>query len=183
MKAFYHDGKDIYESEVFETKRDYIRILERHSDYFKFSFTRHPYDRALSCYNSKIGHDDLSLLKKARIMSFYKDLHPGMSFESFVDWLVNSKQGQDRYADRHWLSQYDFLHNQGRAITNALGRYETLQSDLEYIMNKVGAPCPQLQKSGWVSKDNKHEKEISKDVQKLLFKRYENDFKAFGYKP
>ena len=67
VKALYHDGKDIYESEVFETKRDYKRILERHSNYFKFSFTRHPYDRALSCYNSKIGHDDLSLLKKARI--------------------------------------------------------------------------------------------------------------------
>lgn len=184
VSAFYYNGKDVYETEMFETKRDFQKALKRYPDYFKFSFTRHPYDRALSCYNSKIGHEDLSLLKKARIMSFYRDLSPGMSFESFASWLVDNKQGQDRYSDRHWLSQYNFLHDEnGSTITNALGRYENLESDLQYIMKTIEAPCPELKKAGWVSKENKHEKEISKDVQDLLYKRYEKDFKAFGYKP
>lgn len=182
VNAFYHEGKDVYDSEMFETKKAYEQILKKYPDYFKFSFTRHPYDRILSCYNSKIGHHDLSLLKRARIMSFYKELKPGMSLEKFVDWLCNADEGRDKYADRHWMSQHKFLRNQDNtAITDMCGKYETLEKDLKTIMNKVDAPCPALKQKGWISNQNKHEDQISQNLKTKLATRYEIDFKVFDY--
>ena len=175
---FVSDAAVELEIEVVETHSKYQEILSKYSDYYKFSFVRNPLDRILSCYNSKIGHDDLSLLKRARIMSFYKGLRAGMDFDEFAEWLC-SNEGRDECADRHWMSQHRFLHDQnGAPLCDFVGRYETLDKDVDKVCKTLNIKPISLPQSGWISPEKPV---ISTRTATLLRKRYVQDYKLFGY--
>ncbi|MGH1398680.1 MAG: sulfotransferase family protein [Alphaproteobacteria bacterium] len=183
FKTSFHDtNAESFESEIFETKRDFKKVLKAYPDYLIFTFTRNPYARALSCYNSKIGHKNVSMKKRARILSFYKGLTPGMSFEDFAIWL-NSDEGRDERADRHWMSQHRFvLDGSGRNICDFVGRYECLEDDLNYILHKIGAPTVELQQAGWISGSEGYKDTYTTRAKEEISKRYKDDLSLFKYK-
>ncbi len=179
MKLFEKEQEN-YEADWFETAADFKKILENYPDYFTFSFTRNPYARALSCYNSKVL--DAVPGKQARIMSFYKNLKPGMSFNEFAVWL-NTEEGSDSFADRHWLSQHEFLYNnKDNAICDFVGQYENLDKDWETICKKIGIQHTPLPHKGFKSEANKSYKDVYSDTAKEeIAKRYAKDLKLFKY--
>jgi len=183
FKTSIHDlRQDDFDAEFHERADKFRSSLMAYPDYFKFSFTRNPFARALSCYNSKIGYDDVSIKKQARILSFYKGLRPGMSFEEFAIWL-NSDEGQDGCADRHWMSQHQFLYgSDGQKICDFVGRYECLQDDLAYILQKIGVPDLELSQAGWISGSDAYQDVYSEIAREEISKRYKVDLDLFKYK-
>ena len=182
--ALCHENSPVQDVELAETKTAFRRILRDNPAYFTFSFVRNPYARALSCYNSKIGHPSLSLLKRARIMSFYNNLGPEMTFADFARWL-NTQEGQDDCADRHWLSQhrflYDVLYDGERCICDFIGYHERLETDLQAVMDRLGLEVPELPQSGWISGADAYHKHYDDETRDLITKRYARDLELFGY--
>ena len=175
---FTSDAAKNFDIEMYETKKGFQQTLAKYSNYYKFSFVRDPFSRTLSCYNSKIGHADLSLLKRARIMSFYKGLRPGMSFDAFANWLC-SNEGQDERADRHWMSQYRFLYDEnGAPLCDFVGTYENLDKDVDKICKHLKMPHITRPQSGWISENNAS---ISPESYALIKGRYAQDYQLFDY--
>ena len=178
---FYDENIEKFQCEIFETRAAFLNVLQENKDYYKFSFVRNPYARILSCYNSKIGHHDLSLLKRARIMSFYKGLKPGMSFLEFARWL-NTNEGSDVCADRHWMSQHKFLYDEnGAPLFDTLGRYEHLHEDLNKILSQIGIEDLELPHKGWISKSESYRQSYNAETRELIAQRYEKDLSTFGF--
>lgn len=196
--AFVINNKDSFDIEWYEKRNAFFEAKERYPDYYSFSFVRNPWSRAVSCYNSKIADNIIG--KRARILSFYKGLKGGMAFSHFVEWL-DSNEGQDHIADRHWISQYKFLcDDNDELICNFVGKYETLEDDWKSICQDIGLEYFQLPQRGFVSSEgvtknpqlseNNAKSNIQKtdyhsffddETKTLIAKRYSKDIEMFGY--
>lgn len=180
MAAFIEQGRDIYQSEWFETPGDMARVLAQHPHYFKFSIVRNPYARVVSCYNSKIS-EGVTYSKYVRIMARYKHLKSRISFPDFCRWLT-TEEGGDAYADRHWLSQYILLQDEnGKAVCDYVGKYESLEEELKIIAEKLSMPLPNLPQRGHISSSSETEEYYTAETRALIAERYARDFKEFGY--
>lgn len=153
--------------------------VKKYPDYFCFTFVRHPFSRVLSCYNSKIEKPTIG--KRARIMSLYEGLHPGMSFEEFARWL-NSEEGRDEIADRHWISQYLYtIDQEGENICDFTGKYERLEQDWKTICDKTGLPYRPLSQKGWNSAAKSQEHSYDDTTLQNIRTRYATDFELLNY--
>ena len=200
-RSFYNffitQNKAAFDIEWYEKRDAFFEAIAKHPDYFKFSFTRNPWSRIVSCYNSKIADNIIG--KRARILSFYKGLKGGMPFQDFILWL-STPEGQDDIADRHWISQHEFLCDEnGDMICDFVGKYETLDADWESVCAKIGIAHQPLAQKGYISAqgvtanpegDGKTDVPTQKTNYKDMFddetreavaKRYAKDIEMFGY--
>ncbi|CAB0016902.1 unnamed protein product, partial [Nesidiocoris tenuis] len=116
--------------------------------YTKFMFVRHPFERLLSAYKNKLEQNYIgSKYFKDRIGKYIMQNYrtkknqsgqangEDITFEEFTNFLLNSEQ---KGFNEHWkpmhrlcepcLVKYDFV-----------GKYETLSSDANFILRKIGA--------------------------------------------
>lgn len=197
LNYFVKKNGKILEVEWYEKRGVFFNLATQYPDYYKFSFVRNPWSRIVSCYKSKI--EDAVIGKRARIHSFYKNLSPDMSFLEFCRWLQTA-EGKDDVADRHWISQYCFLQNKdGKLIVDFVGKYERLDEDWKYVCEKVGLPHQPLAQKGFISAEesNKNPEEIeensvtvrsndyrrffNEESHQIITERYKEDIKLFGY--
>ncbi len=157
--------------------------IYKYSDYFKFAFVRNPWDRLLSCYVDKIKADpNLNngryINGVARSFSRYNQFHAGMSYEEFVDVIL---EWPDETANHHFKSQYTFLcDSNGKLVIDYAGRFEFLADHFEYICKHSKIPIerlPHRQKSS-----HKNYKDFYTDelIEKVA-KRYQKDIELFNY--
>jgi len=195
---FVQEKKLEYGIEWHEKRDGFFDAVENYPDYYKFSFVRNPWSRIVSCYNSKIADNIIG--KRARITSFYKQLKGGMKFDDFINWL-GIDEGSDDVADRHWISQHQFLcdHN-GIMLCDFVGKYESLDEDWKVVCERIGIECTPLAQKGYVSAegktrnptDTKTEKTtvqktnykdfFTSETREAVAKRYSKDIKLFGYR-
>ncbi|GAF96179.1 unnamed protein product, partial [marine sediment metagenome] len=93
--------------------------------YFKFTFERNPWDRAVSFYHFYKKTKDLSV-----------------SFEEWIqDWIKSKKR----------VSNYDLYTIKGKVAVDYIGKYENLELDLRYVLDKLKLPFEDLpkEKSGY----------------------------------
>ena len=182
LRRFFFDSKIRRDLQIewVEDRQDTIgTALSRYGDYYKFSFVRNPWARALSCYNSKINQPTMD--KKARILALYKGLHERMSFEDFCVWL-NTAEGSDEIADRHWLSQHYFLYDsEGRQICDFVGRLENLSRDFVNLAQKLDLPFERLGNTGRITHGANYREFYTEGSKALIENRYARDIDLFGY--
>ena len=151
--------------------------------YFSFAFVRHPVARARSCHADKHGlalHD-----RRARrwFIEPWHGLSPGMSFEAFCGWLA-TPAGSDAFADRHWLSQHAQIRTEAGRAPDFVGRWETLEEDWRTVTACTGMPrraLPRLNERSRMSPAGN--RPATPEALALLWRRYAEDFRLWGYAP
>lgn len=137
----------IYEKSVFDIYEMYPEV----QGYYSFAFIRHPFDRALSFYaemrffrNHSVGKG--RFLKEQR-QRRYRDMFPGLTevntFDGYCDWL-NTTQGSDLLADRHFLSQHVQIHLPDGCLPDFIGTLENFDYDFNRVAEVLGMPVPKL---------------------------------------
>lgn len=192
---FIQQNQKNFDIEWYEKRNGFFEAVSAYPNYYKFSFVRNPWSRIVSCHQSKIA--DNLIGKRARILSFYKGLKGGMAFEDFVKWL-NSDEGRDEIADRHWISQHKFLYRNNECICDYIGKYENLETDWEEVCKNLGIPHKPLSQKGFISAkggvenptQSGNDKKIVKYKYQNLFtdqtreavhQRYQTDIELFDY--
>ncbi len=135
-----------------------------YEQYFKFAFVRNPYDRALSAYYYYMQSPWLPLCKDARE-------------KKFREFLVS-------YFETKPFRQVDYLcSNDGDIIVDYVGKYESLNDDLCFVLNEL-----KIEKKGAlerynVSKKRKNDRKNVLDVysKSLIEEYFSEDFECFGY--
>ena len=144
-------------------------------DFFRFSLVREPMGRAMSAYL-------MAILPRFR----------GTHIVSFERWAKNQSELETTVFKMHWIPQYNFLFsNRGCPVVDFLGKLENVEEDVRYILYRIGEPqlisyfeafgFPTTNKARTASTEEKLRK-LPGDVKEAIYKEYENDFTAFGYK-
>lgn len=179
MEFFVYRYPERFDIEWYEEQNAHLKALKAYPDYFKFSFTRNPWARTLSCYKSKIDHKVFG--KVARLLVFYKGLRQQMPFSDFCEWL-NTKEGSDEFADRHWLSQHVFIEDEnGKQFCDFVGKYENLSEDLMRLQEELALPPIKLDQAGFISGSSDYRHAYTQNTRDLVYNRYKKDIERFGY--
>ena len=142
--------------------------------YYKFTFVRNPYDRALSAYRYILsggnqGKQDLAIAKEVAEYSDFDDfVARGLWQGAFRSHLL-------------FLPQSSFVMDGNETLmVDFLGHFETLDKDFQQVANKLGI-------SGEIAHRNKGSVEagagMTAATREKLAILYAQDFVNFGYTP
>lgn len=155
----------LFDSEIGEGKHGSLFSIEKKidiSNFFKFSFIRNPWDITISKYFAPYYHE-INKLSDKSLLYFLENYFPapneaGDSFHDYFDPI-----------------KMDFI-----------GRFETRETDLDYISNKIGIQLdPKFSvksKEMQRKRSKKHYTEYYDDETKqIVAERYAKDIEYFGY--
>lgn len=157
------------------------KLTPKEKQYFKFTFVRNPFERLVSCYESKYYTDKIKYQKKVLYFEYYLlgRLKKDKGFDNFVAEVCKIPNS---FADKHFCSQYNLVYDTKRGkeicLLDFVGKYENIQQDFETIQKRFGLKqLPHYNKS---AKKNWMDYYTLKTAN-MVYKRYEKDIKVFGY--
>ena len=149
------------------------------SPYFRFSFVRNPYTRALSCYLEKIAGEQW--LRDMRLPDLGFDPHEDVSFVQFLRAVAEQPPGE---MDIHWAPQH-FLLSLQQVRYDFLGRFESFHADLRRMIDAVGLAAPESllqQRTAHATGAGSRLQEFYDDEALALVRDiYRDDFATLGY--
>lgn len=166
---------DVHHAYEFPTATE-EEVRSKYQDYLKFLIVRNPWDRLVSCYQSKIRKS--CSLGPDYILESHPKFYIGMPFEEFVD-LVCAIPDSD--ADYHFCSQtYMMLYSDGYCPINYFCNMDNLSNHIDDLRSITGAPFSGL---GNVN-PSEHSSYVDYYTPELIEKvrqRYEADIALFRY--
>ena len=176
-----HDRGESPLQEIENFDEDHISQILWGREFFKFSFVRNPFTRALSVYKDKIERD--SKHKKSVLKILGKETENLRQNVSFKEFLYAVSQQSQVEMDNHWRPQniqlcmplinFDFI-----------GRFENFDNDFKKVLHTIS---PILQNQIVYEKSNAtHANQFllnyydseATDLVRLIYK---DDFEIFGY--
>ena len=161
------------------------------NDYFKFTFTRNPFDMEVSQYfyiqrrvdefNTLTEEQQNSLpTSDQNSIFFYKKWYK----KTFKQWVARPKSVFNLN-----LSSY-ICDKEGNNLLNFLGKFENLQEDFNTVCDKIGIPQQKLPHKN--KSKHKHYTEyyeaqgadiaLAKSTREIVAEKYAKDIEYFGYK-
>jgi hypothetical protein len=144
---------------------DYLST-KQFDDYFKFSFIRNPFERAVSEY-----------FYRCKIHKNYENEHP--TFDHFIAQDLEYTQRQQSI-HQHLLPNYDFIYMNDVCKMNFVGRYENLQNDYDTLCDMINKPKSKLKIKN-STYHNHYSEYYSEQTKKLLVSKYANDIQYLDY--
>jgi dermatan 4-sulfotransferase 1 len=170
-------GQDVDKSLVAAYETRYARHLKQAEiaalarDNFIFAFVRNPYGRIYSCYKNKIVD---ARAKGGRNIFAKHGIGLDINFEEFVSRIAALP---DHRSDRHFRSQAWFLTHEGILVPAFVGKLENMDNDWQILQERFGiAPPPQINAS-----NPNPLPDMCDATRELIFMRYADDFRLFGY--
>ena len=147
-------------------------------DWFRFTFVRNPYSRALSCYLDKIVN---SSIERKRLLPLL-DLDPDMGIPSFAGFLSAVAVMPVESHDLHWAPQA-WLTQPARMRYHFIGRLESFDRDIRHVADLVGFEVPDGEARHSTGADEKRAAYFGPAEIELVRSIYADDFSTFGYDP
>ncbi len=133
--------------------------------YYKFSFIRNPWDKAVSQYAYMQNRKDL--------MDFI-GMKNGASFKKYLELIQKKKHVQ-------WEEQYKFiLDDNGELMVDFLGRFERFNEDVLKVLKKFGIDVNEIPHS-MKSKRKSYDSYYDSESMEMLQSIYKVDIGTFGY--
>ncbi|MBI84842.1 MAG: hypothetical protein CMJ81_16740 [Planctomycetaceae bacterium] len=174
--AVHFDGKQ------HSSFRDNAGLCERHSDYFKFTFVRNPWDVVLSWYLAlsrkqpeSVSPENFRRFVVNHLQHFFLVLA-----KNPVNFLKCRPFGMNRLIRKTQTSYITDL--QGNVAVDYLARYESYDQEFEYLMKKLQVTNYEQKKVNVANVDKIPYTDFydarSKD---LVARTYRKDIESFGY--
>lgn len=155
------------------------QLRGKSSNYFKWCFSRNPYDRLISSYHWGIKNHKQRYLKDINSFNDFID-----KIDDFYDFENPTSVNQTR-SGIHVIPQHVFV-NDNICELDFIGKFENINEDFKKLCLKIE------QHSGITIEDktlpvkkktnHKHWKEYyNKDIYQKINKLYKKDFDLFGY--
>ncbi len=139
------------------------------NNYFKFSFTRNPFDKLVSEY--KWFSDQKNPWNGIACKKHYLNT----SFNTFLKKFISNHIGDPW----HTKSQYDMLKPLDQM--DFIGRFENIQKDFDKVCKKIGIPQHKLPHKN--KRKHKHYTDYYDDeTRQIVADKYAEDIEHFGYK-
>lgn len=142
-----------------EVKSFFLKKGWNIDEYFKFTFTRNPWARAVSYWAYQFAD------------------------QNFEDFCMGSDDVQYRYIKKDTnkvLNKYGKYYYESEIGVDFVGRLENLSEDLKLACDKIGIPNPEMHHHN--KSDHKHYTEYyNEKTQEIIAKNYELDISKFGY--
>lgn len=171
------DNISIHHLTADHMKEEYLS--EKEKQYFKFTFVRNPFERLVSCYESKY-HTDRDKHHRSELQFDYYlggRIRKDRGFRNFVKKIVKISP---RMMETHFMLQYDLLYDKaGHPFVDYYGKYENLQEEFSTIQKKYNLKeLPHYNKTI----DNKNWMDYyDLEIAELVNKKYRKDIEFFGY--
>ena len=164
---------------------------------YKFVFVRHPFERLVSAFKSKINpgnivhrhRDGAAILRMFRPDAPFIRHGKGVKFHEFVRWILHLDRTH-QHLDEHWCPYYRLCHA-CQVHYDFIGKYETLDTDAAEVMrqayNVTNFTFPNETKQHKTgvggSVTAAYFKGVSPEDKHKLKDLYRYDFELFGYNP
>ena len=148
---------------------------EKFQRYFKFTFVRNPWDRAVSAY-TYLGQGGSAASAEDRQWAEFVN-----SFDSFDSFIRQWLSTDNAMRNALFTPQVEFLKDSfGRIDMDFIGRFENLQQDFEKVAGELGvdAQLPHLNQSRSADYRSFYTEESRARVAEV----YAEDVGAFGYR-
>lgn len=151
-------------------------------DYFKFSFVRNPWDRLVSCYESKV----IKQKKKPvplKVNGVEGVFTRGMPFADFLRIVCDLP---DDRSNVHFVPQYKILtastENSSGLLVDFVGRFENLAEDFAHVMSRID-PARKIELGKWNVSDKRRDYRhyFNDELVQLVADRYSEDIEYFNY--
>lgn len=149
--------------------------------YYKFTFVRNPFSRLVSCYKNKYHTDKEVLGSDSRELYFGKSRYLMGYFQEdcgFQEFVKKVCDVPVEWQDRHFRSQYDLLYGNGQLKVDFWGKFENILESFEAIRSRFKLPNLNHYNN---SRNSHWEDFYDAESAKLVFEKYRQDFKVFGY--
>ena len=142
------------------------KFPSKFDSYFKFTFVRNPWDRAVSYYMWK------------RKMNRIKD---GTSFEQYCELLKKGKATSDSNFGLHSRPAVDwFLDANGNSLLDFIGKFENLQNDFDLVCDLMGSKRQNLKHELKIIR-KPYQQYYTEKTKKIIAKIYKKDIQYFGW--
>lgn len=150
-----------------------------HNKYFKFAFSRNPFDRLVSAFYEFKKPNQFGDMKE--VIRNSKD----MSLDKIMNNFSYFTEMTEKIPHIHWKSQKEMIHDkEGNILVGYVGKVENIRWDLFNICNVVG--IRNFKGEIPVSRKSKNRKKYQDYYDNNLVQRtqkiYQQDLDFFGYK-
>ena len=178
------------------TSFDEMEEILLSEEYFRFTFSRNPFDRAISCYLNRVadigleGYDNenISIKQHKKRISLInncahddeKSPYRTPSFESFIHFICWQNE---KAMDPHWAIQKYTLHPD---IINYdfIGKIENFAIDMSRVIEKIDSEKISIDLTTKINDSKRHydrEQFFTPKLTKIFLQKYKIDFDTFGY--
>jgi len=142
-------------------------------NYYKFSITRNPWDRAVSFFSWEKRRDPALIPKKR----FYH--HLGITFDD----ISQTRKLFSQYIKGSWTNNDRFYLINNQLCVDFIIRYEHLAEDFREVCNVIGIPAKDLPhlKTGMRTRKHHYSEYYNEESQTIVAERHKNDIRLFDY--
>ncbi|WP_158774349.1 sulfotransferase family 2 domain-containing protein [Cobetia sp. L2A1] len=145
--------------------------------YFKFSFVRNPYDRALSAYRYILSGGN----QGAQDLSVAQEIAQYSSFDDFVERALWKGAFRSHLL---FLPQSSFIMDANEVLmVDFLGYFETLEEDFKFIAETLGIESQVAHHNKGNTPASAGNVDMATSTREKLAIMYAQDFVNFGYTP
>lgn len=153
---------------------EYKIVGIKFEELFKFAFVRNPYYRFASAATAHYMKQ--KSLRNLNREKEYEITQKGFT-EFIYDYIITNKS--DTW--KHFHQQNYFVCIENRIAVDFLGRFENIVTDWKYISNKIGITSELSHKKNNNMKVEDYKNLYTEETRKIIYKKYELDFKLFNY--